>query len=243
MIKVIINGFSGKMGSEAVMAVDAENDMHIVAKTGRNDALDKAITDHKADVVVDLTHPESVRKNVETILRSGAHAVVGTTGLTAQDLTELATITDAQKKSCIICPNFSIGAILMMRFAAMAAPYLPDVEIIEYHHPKKADAPSGTSMKTADLIVKAYENVNATPINEKLAIAGVRGGRFKNIPIHSVRIPGVIADEDVIFGGLDQTLTLSHRTLSRKSFMPGILLAIREATKRQGLIYGLENVL
>lgn len=243
MIRVIINGYKGKMGAEAVLAIEAEADMILVAKTSRGDNLAKEIAQNKADVVVDLTHPDSVRNNVDMILNSGAHAVVGTTGLTKDDLDELHTIALRAKKSCIVCPNFSIGAILMMRFAAQASKYLPDVEIIEYHHNKKADAPSGTSLKTADLIAAACETINASPIHEKLAIPGVRGGRHKNIPIHSVRIPGVIADEDVIFGGLDQSLTLSHRTLSRKSFMPGILVTIREAMKREGVVYGLENIL
>lgn len=243
MIRVIVNGYKGKMGAEAVLAIEAEDDMELVAKTSRGDNLAKEIAQNKADVVLDLTHPDSVRNNVDIILSSGAHAVVGTTGLTKEDLQDLNDMALKAKKACIVCPNFSIGAILMMRFAAQAAHYLPDVEIIEYHHNKKADAPSGTSMKTAELIANACEAVNATPMTEKLAIPGVRGGRHKNIPIHSVRIPGVIADEDVIFGGLDQSLTLSHRTLSRKSFMPGILVTIREAVKREGVVYGLENIL
>lgn len=243
MIRVMVNGYKGKMGSEAVLAIEAQSDMVLVAKTTRGDNLAKEITTHKVDVVLDVTHPESVRNNVEIILNSGAHAVVGTTGLTKQDLEDIHELALSHKKACLVCPNFSIGAILMMRFAAQASKYLPDVEIIEYHHNKKADAPSGTSIKTAELIAAACHTVNETPLHEKLAIPGVRGGRHKNIPIHSVRIPGVIADEDVIFGGLDQSLTLSHRTLSRKSFMPGILLTLREALNREGLIYGLENIL
>ncbi len=242
-MRVIVNGARGKMGAESVLAIEAAEDMSLVAALGRGDNLAEAITEHHADVVVDMTHPASVFETVSSILRAGAHAVVGTTGLSDAQLNTLDILALEHKKRCIICPNFAIGAVLMMQFAAQAAKYLPHVEIIEYHHNKKVDAPSGTAIKTAQLIAAANPGVNAEGLDEMELIKGARGGSEKNIPIHSLRLPGVIANQDVCFGGEGQSLTLSHKTLSRSSFMPGVLLCIRKTGEGVGLVYGLERVL
>ena len=242
-MKIIVNGASGKMGQASCAAINAADDMELVAETGRADDLAKVISETRADLVVDMTHPSVIRQNIDIILSSGAHAVVGTTGLTQGDLSELEVAAKAAGKACIVCPNFAIGAVLMMQYAAQASKYLPDVEIIEYHHNKKADAPSGTAIKTAELIQELNSEVNTTPLDETETIPGARGGRHANVPIHSVRLPGVIANQDVILGGTGETFTLSHKTLSRDCFMPGVLLCIRESSQRKGLIYGLENLL
>jgi 4-hydroxy-tetrahydrodipicolinate reductase len=229
MIKVIINGAKGKMGVEAVKAVTNDPLCELVASTGRDDNLDEILHTLQVDVVVDLTTPKSVRRNSDTILNRNIHAVVGTTGLTQTDLTELDQHAKKNKKCIFVCPNFAIGAVLLMRFAAEAAKYLPDIEIIEYHHNNKIDAPSGTALKTAELINRANPEVN-------------KGSG--DIPIHSIRLPGIIANQDVILGGVGQTLTLKHNTISRESFMPGILHCIKVTqTHEAGLVYGLENLL
>jgi 4-hydroxy-tetrahydrodipicolinate reductase len=223
VIRVIVNGAKGRMGTECVRAVEEAKDMTLVAALGRMDNLAEAIKTHKADVVVEMTLPDSVYDNVTTILSSGAHAVVGTTGLRTEQLSELEALAIKENVRCIVCPNFAIGAVLMMQFSAQAAKYLPNVEIIEYHHEKKVDAPSGTAIKTAQLIEEANETVS--------------------VPIHSVRLPGVIANQDVCFGSEGQSLTISHRTLSRSSFMPGVLMCIRKTGDGVGLVYGLERLI
>jgi 4-hydroxy-tetrahydrodipicolinate reductase len=243
-IKVIINGAKGKMGVEAVKAVTNDPLCELVARTGRDDNLKDVLKSCPANVVVDLTHPDSVRANIEAILNGNAHAVVGTTGLSETDLTELDQLAKKNNKCLFVCPNFAIGAILMMKFSAEAAKYLPEVEIIELHHNKKADAPSGTALKTAELIYESNPDVNKAPLQETEIISGARGGRHKNIPIHSVRLPGLVANQEVILGGLGQTLTLKHDTISRESFMPGILHCIKTTQAHApGLVYGLEKLI
>jgi len=244
MINVIINGSNGKMGIEAVKAVTKAPNMQVVAALDKGDNLAASITQHKADIVVDLTHPSAVKQNVTIILTNNAHAVVGTTGLSETDLNDIKTLAKKHHKAAIVCPNFAIGAILMMQLAAQAAKHLPEVEIIEYHHNQKADAPSGTAIKSAEVIAAANPNVNSRPIDEKELIPGSRGAICKNIPIHAVRLPGQVADQDILLGGLGQTLKLSHRTISREAFMPGIILCINKASSlNAGLTYGLENLL
>ena len=158
-------------------------------------------------------------------------------------LEQLDEISKSNNVGVAICPNFAIGAILMMQLASKAAKYLPRAEIIEYHHDKKADAPSGTAIKTAQMIQKDNPNINNVTLNETELIKGSRGGTYEQIPIHSIRLPGYIASQEVILGGLGQTLKLRHDTISRESFMPGVVLAIKEVTKTTGLTYGLENFL
>lgn len=231
------------MGEASVHAITHETDMTVVAQTDKGDDLADAISRTKANVVLDFTHPSVVKENVLTILRSKVHAVVGTTGLSEADLKDLDAVAKENSVSVIVCPNFAIGAILMMRFAQEASKYMSRVEIIEYHHDKKADAPSGTAIKTAEMIHETNPHINKRTLEEKEIIEGARGGAKHGIPIHAVRVPGFVANQEVIFGGLGQTLTIKHDTISRESFMPGVVLALRKAVNRNGLTYGLENLL
>jgi 4-hydroxy-tetrahydrodipicolinate reductase len=243
-INVIVNGAKGKMGCMAVPAIESAKSLTLVGQTDRGDNLADSIESCNADVVVDLTHPDCVLENVTTILNSTRHAVVGTTGLTESDLKVLHELAKQKNRCVCVCPNFAIGAVLLMKFAAEAANYFPDIEIIESHHNQKADAPSGTALKTADLIYEQNNMINASPSHETECITGARGGKYKNIPIHSVRLPGIIADQEVIMGGVGQTLSIKHHTISRESFMPGIILCAEQVMCRpSGLIYGLEKLL
>jgi 4-hydroxy-tetrahydrodipicolinate reductase len=243
MINVVINGYKGKMGEACIDAVTQTHDMTIVGKNGRGESLSDCLIRTHPDVVVDLTHPSSVYESVLTILTYGCHAVVGTTGLTEEQFETLGILAKEKGKALIVCPNFAIGAILMMQFATKAAMYMDRVEIIELHHDKKADAPSGTSLKTAELIAESNPDINRHDLVETETIPGARGGLHHRIPIHSVRLPGIVANQEVILGGLGQTLSIKHETISRNSFMPGILLCIRKAKSIKGLIYGLEHLL
>lgn len=243
MIKVVVNGANGKMGQETVKAVTSESDIMLVAAIDRDDNLADVIRTQKPDVVIDFTHPSSVKYNVITILNSGAHAIVGTTGLSVTDLEEIHLLAKSKSLGALVIPNFAIGAVLLMKFAAEAALHMPTVELIEYHHDKKADAPSGTAIKTAEVIAAASPHINSTQLDETEHIERVRGGRKNNIPIHSIRLPGYVASQEVILGGLGQTLTIRHDTISRDSFMPGVVLCVRKINAVSGLLYGLENVL
>ncbi|MBU1027083.1 MAG: 4-hydroxy-tetrahydrodipicolinate reductase [Candidatus Margulisbacteria bacterium] len=242
-IKVLVNGAKGKMGSESVAAVLKEADLELVGQTDIGDDLAKAIQDTKAEVVVDFTHPDSAIKNTKTILQNKSHAVVGTTGLSPNNLSEIKKLCSKNKVNCIVAPNFAIGAILMMKFAKDAAHYLPQVEIIELHHDQKADAPSGTAIKTAELILDDRRNVKRPAVKSSETIKCVRGGKIGDIHIHSVRLQGLVAHQEVIFGGVGQTLKIRHDSISRASFMPGLVMAIRKVKKVKGLVYGLENLL
>jgi 4-hydroxy-tetrahydrodipicolinate reductase len=217
-IKVIVNGAKGKMGLETVRAVQAEKDLDLVAQTDLGDDLAKVIKENKADVVIDFTQPKAAMGNIRTILENGAHGVIGTTGLTEENLHEAKMLCDKFKVNCLVAPNFAVGAVLMMRFAKEAIKYMPSAEIIEYHHESKKDKPSGTAIKTGHLM-------------------------GKEVPIHSVRLPGLVAHQEVIFGGLGQTLTIRHDSLSRESFMPGVIMAVRKIKSLKGLVYGLEQIL
>ncbi len=243
MVKVIVNGALGKMGQEAVNAILAEHDLELVAAIDRNDDLAQTIRKLTPDVVIDFTHPSCVKANVTTILTEGASAIIGTTGLSETDLQEIHVLANSKNLGALVIPNFAIGAVLLMKFAAEAAKHMPKVEIIEYHHDKKADAPSGTAIKTAEIIHASNPHVNSAQLDEKELIPSVRGGKKQNIPIHSVRLPGYVASQEVILGGIGQTLVIRHDTISRDSFMPGVILCIRKINQVSGLLYGLETVL
>lgn len=265
MIKVLISGAAGKLGREVVKAVNKETDMKLVgavdiAQVGIDvgeDAgigpigieiakdLKAAINNSKPDVVIDFTHPNVAMINARTILESRVHAVIGTTGLTEDNLNEIRKLCSKNKVNCIAAPNFAIGAVLMMMFSKTAAKHMPNVEIIELHHDKKADAPSGTAIKTAELILQseASKGIEKGKIAEIEKLDGVRGGNMDGIRIHSIRLPGLVAHQEVIFGGLGQTLTIRHDSLSRESFMPGVIMAVRKVRSVEGLVYGLENLL
>ncbi|MBN3032932.1 MAG: 4-hydroxy-tetrahydrodipicolinate reductase [Candidatus Saganbacteria bacterium] len=217
-IKVLVNGAKGKMGQETVKAVQKETGLKLVGQTDLGDDLAAAIKTTGAEVVVDFTTPQSVMGNIKIILENGAHGVIGTTGLTEDNLREVKALAEKNKVNCLIAPNFAIGAVLMMRFAQEAIRHMPSAEIIEFHHEAKLDKPSGTAQRTAHLM-------------------------GKEVPIHSVRLPGLVAHQEVIFGGLGQTLTIRHDSLSRESFMPGVIMAIRKIGKANGLVHGLEHLL
>lgn len=242
-IKVLVNGAKGKMGAETVKAVLGTRDLELVAQTDIGDDLAKTIQATKAEVVVDFTHPGSAMKNVRTILQNKAHAIVGTTGLSPANLAEIKKMCTKNKGNCVVAPNFAVGAILMMKFAKVAAHYMPEVEIIELHHDQKADAPSGTAIKTAQLILDDRKNVKRKGLKSIEKIKNARGGKMGDIHIHSVRLQGFVAHQEVIFGGLGQTLKIRHDSISRESFMPGVVMAIRKVKKIKGLVYGLENLL
>jgi 4-hydroxy-tetrahydrodipicolinate reductase len=203
---------------ETVKAVQKEKDLTLVGQTDAGDNLAKAIKDSGTEVVIDFTTPQSAMGNIRTILNSGTHGVIGTTGITENDLHEIRELCEKNKVNCLVAPNFAIGAVLMMRFAQEAIKHLPSAEIIEFHHETKVDKPSGTAMRTAKLL-------------------------GDNVPIHSVRLPGLVAHQEVIFGGLGQTLTIRHDSISRESFMPGVILAVRKVKGLKGLIHGLETIL
>ncbi len=245
-IRVLVNGAKGKMGQEVVRAVRAESDLDLVGETDLGDRLNEAIARTRAGVVVDFTHPSAAVRNTEEIIHCGAHPVIGTTGFEAADIRRLEELASSRKLGGLIAPNFAIGAVLLMRFAAEAARYLPDVEIIELHHDQKADAPSGTAIKTAELIAERRGSPPPRRVaekEEKELISGVRGGRCRDIAIHSVRLPGLVAHQEVLLGGLGQLLTLRHDSLARTSFMPGVILAVRKVPQLDRLYYGLERIL
>jgi 4-hydroxy-tetrahydrodipicolinate reductase len=225
MIRVAVSGAAGRMGATVCGAVYETADMELVerADPALGVTLEHALAQCKPDVVVDFTVPDTVFDNTRQCLEHGTHVVVGTTGLSAEQVEELRADAQRSEGNCLIAPNFAIGAVLMMEAAKLIAPHMPDCEIVELHHEAKLDAPSGTAKRTAELIEDA-------------------GGR-KDPPIHSVRLPGLVASQEVIFGGLGQTLTLRHDTISRESFMPGVLLAIRKVAGIDDLVVGLENVM
>lgn len=240
--RIIVNGARGKMGLLACETIRTHPEFDLVAELGRQDDLDARIVEHQADIVVDLTRADQVYQNTLTIIRSGAHPVIGTSGLSDTQIQELQALCAEKKLGGIIAPNFSIGAILMMNFAEIAARFLPEVEIIEAHHQQKLDAPSGTAMKTAELISRA-RHTQTDPLPLKEIMPGARGASHLSVHIHSLRLPGILARQQVVFGGTGETLTLEHNSIDRASFMPGIVLACRHVLQMQSLCYGLEHLL
>lgn len=241
MIKVGVLGAKGRMGSEVVKAVEAASDMQLHAAIDLGDDINAVIG---ADVVVDFTNPENVMKNLEFLINHDINAVVGTTGFDAGRMAKLeGWLTTHPKVGLFIAPNFAIGAVLMMEFSKQAAPYFESVEIIELHHPNKVDAPSGTAAHTAELINKSRSNMQKQPDATKSGIDGARGAKVGDVPIHSVRLRGLVAHQEVLFGGLGETLTIRHDSLDRAGFMPGVLLGCREIIKKPGLTIGLEKFL
>ena len=234
-IRVLVNGAKGRMGSEAAKAVSAESDMELVGQIDLGDNMAESIKKTNAQVVVDFTAPQCVMANLNIIIDSGIGGVIGTTGFSAEQAAEFAKRCEGRTPAIIIAPNFAIGAILMMHFAQIAAKFMPHAEIIELHHDKKLDAPSGTAIKTAELISKANPD---SIVPRGTFEGGARGELFSGIPVHSVRLPGYLAHQEVIFGGEGQTLNIRHDTISRSCFMPGVVMSCREVLKRTGLIYG-----
>jgi 4-hydroxy-tetrahydrodipicolinate reductase len=242
-MKVGVLGARGKVGAEVCKAVQATDDMELVAAVDADDSIDELVS-AGAEAVVDFTHPDVVMDNLEFCIDHGIHAVVGTTGFDDARLDQLrAWLSDSPETGVLVAPNFSIGAILMMRFAAEAAPFYESVEIVELHHPEKADAPSGTATRTAHLVAAARREAGAGPIPDATSsgLAGARGADVEGIRVHGLRIRGLVAHQEVILGGLGETLTIRHDSLDRVSFTPGVLLGLRSIGSRPGLTVGLEE--
>ncbi|XID94341.1 4-hydroxy-tetrahydrodipicolinate reductase [Paenibacillaceae bacterium WGS1546] len=262
-INVAVAGAGGRMGREVVRMVLEDAELNLVAAIDRSagpvDAgalagkpdtgvvvtanLAEALAAVRADVLVDFTNPKSAMPNTETALSFGVRPVVGTTGFTPEQIAELDKQCREKGIGGLIAPNFSIGAILMMKFSAMAAKYFPHVEIIEYHGDQKLDAPSGTSIKTAEWISEARQELRQGNPNEEEVLEGARGGYYNGFRIHSVRLPGVFAQQEVVFGAFGQTLKIRHDSYDRAGYMPGVNTAIKKVMTATGMVYGFEHFL
>lgn len=260
-IKVAVAGARGRMGIEVVKMVLEDPELELVAAIGRSseekdigevagagacgirltDDLELALVEKKPDVLVDFTIPHSVMNNARTAIRHQVRPVIGTTGLTPDNIQELEKLGEEARIGGLIAPNFSIGAILMMKFAAQAAKYMPNVEIIEYHGEQKLDAPSGTSIKTAEMISQARQEFRQGHPREEETIEGSRGGYYDGFRIHSVRLPGVFAQQEVVFGGFGQTLKIRHDSYERAGYMPGVSLAVKKVMELEKVVYGFEK--
>jgi 4-hydroxy-tetrahydrodipicolinate reductase len=259
-IRVAVSGACGRMGREVVKLVIGADHLELVAaidsKSGEDigqvvglgvcgiitrDDLGQALTDAKAQVVVDFTTPHSVMNNVRTAIACGVRPVVGTTGFSPDNIKELDNLCKEKGIGGIIAPNFSIGAILMMKFAAQASKYFPNLEIIEFHGDQKLDAPSGTAVKTAEMISEIREELKQGNPNETETIEGSRGGYFDGFRIHSVRLPGIFAQQEVVMGGFGQTLKIRHDSYDRACYMPGVDVAIQRVLDLEGITYGFES--
>ena len=242
-IRVGVLGARGRMGAEVVKAVTNSSDLELVAQLDLGDSLDQLVS-NKAEVVVDFTTPDSVMKNLEFIIKNEIHAVIGTTGFDQARIDSLTKeLAQHPKVGVLIAPNFAIGAVLMMEFAAKAARYFESAEIIEMHHPAKMDAPSGTAARTAELMTDARNESAMKPMPDatKQSLDGARGSKVGDIQIHSIRAQGLVAHQEVLFGGVGETLTIRHDSLDRAGFMPGVLLGIRSVVKNPGLTHGLDK--
>ena len=244
-IKVAVLGARGRMGTETVQAIEKTSDLELVAQIDLGDSLDLLVSSG-AQVIVDFTHPDSVMANLEFAINHGINVVVGTTGFNDAKLARVQELLAVQPKvGALIAPNFGLGAVLMMQFAAQAAKYFESVEIIELHHPNKADAPSGTATRTAELITEArlWASKVAMPDATTSALDGARGAKVGDVPIHSVRLRGLVAHQEVILGDMGEILTIRHDSIDRTGFMPGVLLGIRKVVETPGLTFGLEHFL
>ncbi|MFB7129544.1 4-hydroxy-tetrahydrodipicolinate reductase [Kitasatospora sp. NPDC056273] len=244
-LRVAVIGARGRIGSEAVKAVEAAPDLELVATLGRGSNLEE-LTEAGTQVVVELTHPDSVMGNLDFCLHHGIHVVTGTTGWTDERLaTVRGWLDEAPELGLLIAPNFSIGAILGMKFSQIAARYFESVEVVELHHDRKADAPSGTATRTAQLIAAARAEAGRPPQQDPTthSLPGARGADVDGVPVHAVRLRGLLAHQQVMFGDTGETLTIRHDSLHHSSFMPGILLGVRKVVGTPGLTFGLEHFL
>jgi len=245
LIRVAVAGARGRMGREVVNMLGQDSELHYAGEldTRQDDAAVRSqIEQLRPDVLVDFTTPHTVYRHMELCLEHGIRPVVGTTGLSPEQMEDLKQRYADAGLGAIIAPNFAIGAILCMKFAAMAAKYMPHVEIIEMHHDKKLDAPSGTALKTAEMIAAVRQEISQGHPEEKETIPGARGGEYEGFRIHSVRLPGMVAHQEVLFGATGQTLSIRHDSISRESFMPGVNMAIKAVMNLNQLIYGLEHL-
>jgi 4-hydroxy-tetrahydrodipicolinate reductase len=242
-MRVAVLGSKGKVGATMVQAVQAAEDLALSAEVDAGDAL-SLLTDSNTESVIDFTHPDVVMENLKFVIDNGIHAVVGTTGFTEERLQQVrAWLAATPGVSVIIAPNFAIGAVLSMHFAKQAAPFYESVEVIELHHPHKADAPSGTAARTAALIAEARKALPPNPDATTSGLPGARGADVDGVPVHSVRLAGLVAHQEVLFGTAGETLTIRHDSIDRTSFVPGVLLAIRRVAERPGLTVGIESLL
>lgn len=230
------------MGQEAVKAVEADSALDLVGQADQGDDLGKMVAETRAQVVVDFTTAAVAFENTKKIIDAGAHPVIGTSGLLPEQVNELKVLCASKSLGGLITPNFALGAVLMMKFAKEAVKYMPDVEVIELHHDRKADAPSGTAIKTLDLLAEAREETPESREETEL-LKGARGGESSDIRVHSVRLPGLVAHQQVLFGGKSELLTIRHDSLHRESFMPGVCFSCKKVLELNELVYGLENVL
>ena len=248
MINVAICGANGKMGQEVIKAVNSAEDMSLVAKIDINNGEFATISDAKnsvnIDVLVDFTQPKSIYENALYCLNNGINIVIGTTGLADSQIEELKKLSDKNKVACFIAPNFSTGAVLMMKFAQVAAKYFNNAEIIEMHHNQKKDAPSGTAIKTAQMMNEVNPDFTIGNCAETETIEGARGANsYGNIHIHSMRMPGFMASQEVVFGAMGQTLKIRHDSTNRECYMDGVMLAVRYASEHKKFVYGLDNIM
>ncbi|HWI43466.1 MAG TPA: 4-hydroxy-tetrahydrodipicolinate reductase [Nocardioides sp.] len=245
MVRVGVLGARGKVGSEVVAAVEAAEDLEVGALVDQGDDI-ASLVESGTQVVVDFTHPDVVMDNLRFCIEHGIHAVVGTTGFDEARLETLrGWLADAPAVGVLIAPNFSIGALLMMRFSAIAAPFFESVEVVELHHPTKADAPSGTARRTAELIAAARRDAGCPPVPDatSTSLDGARGADVDGIRVHGLRIRGMVAHQEVVLGALGETLTIRHDSLDRVSFTPGVLTGVRNIAAHPGLTVGLEHFL
>ncbi len=248
MIKVAVCGAYGKMGTEVCTAVEADSNMTLAAKIDIVGDAYRTIEEAKRyceiDVLIDFTQPKSIYENAKFCLRNGIKIVIGTTGLKDDEIAFLKKLSEDNKTGCLIAPNFSTGAVLMMMFSKMAAKYFDNAEIIELHHNQKKDAPSGTAIKTALMMSEAKETFKLGNCDETETIEGSRGGTsYSDIQIHSVRMPGYIASQEVIFGSPGQIFKIRHDSMDRKCYMSGVLMAVRHVVEKNDFVYGLDNIL
>src|SRR5690242_12923908 len=242
-MRVGVFGAKGKVGATMVAAVEAAEDLTFTAGVDAGDP-PSLLTDSKTEVVIDFTHPDVVMDNLKFLIDNGIHAVVGTTGFTDERIGQVTSWLDGKPDTAVlIAPNFAIGAVLSMHFAQQAARFFESAEVIELHHPHKADAPSGTAARTARLIAEARKDLPPNPDATSTGIEGARGADVEGIPVHSVRLAGLVAHQEVLFGTQGETLTIRHDSLDRTSFVPGVLLAVRTVGQHPGLTVGLEPFL
>jgi len=248
LLNIAVCGANGKMGKEVVKAVNSAEDMTLVAQidifNGQFTTIKDAKNSVKIDVLIDFTQPASIYENALYCLNNDIKMVIGTTGLSDSQIEELKKLSMERKVACLIAPNFSTGAVLLMKFAQMASKYFDNAEIIELHHNQKKDAPSGTAVKTALMMAEVNDNFVKGNCPEKETIEGSRGGvSYNNIHIHSVRMPGYIASQEVLFGASGQIMTLRHDSMNRECYMDGVLLATRYVAANDNFVYGLENIM
>ena len=242
-MRVGVLGAAGKVGTAMCATVREAKDLELSAEVDAGDPL-SLFTDSRTEVVIDFTHPDAVMGNLEFLITNGIHAVVGTTGFTDARIETVRTwLATTPATGVLIAPNFAIGAVLSMHFAQKAAPYFESAEVIELHHPQKADAPSGTATRTAQLIAEARKGLPPNPDATSTGLPGARGADVDGIPVHSVRVTGLVAHQEVLFGTMGETLTIRHDSLDRTSFVPGVLLAVRQIAQRPGLTIGIEALL